>query len=161
MALEGALAVPVLPSAELDGPVCLLAGTLPPDRRLHDMVAASGWHGSGETLPESWAAAAPSVDGEDGDPFLRLGQRLHAAASGPRGFSDRVETMLARFKETRSGAAILWFCEHDEAEAWHAPAMRRALEAEDIPHLMMTRRDWRANDGAAGEIAAFLAEVPR
>jgi hypothetical protein len=34
--------------------------------------------------------------------------------------------------------------------------MRRALGAEAVPHLIMTRRDWRATDGATAEIAAFL-----
>lgn len=162
-ALEGALAVPAPPAPELeaDRPNCLLAGTLPPDRRLHDMIAEAGWIADGWTLPESWAAGAPSVDGEDGDPFVRLGQRLHAAATGPRGFSDRVAALLARQAATRAGAAILWFCEHDEAEAWHAPAMRRALEAGGVPHLMLTRRDWRATDGVANEIGAFLQGLPR
>ena len=125
------------------------------------MVAAGGWTAHGETLPENWAAPAPPVIGEDNDAFVRLGQRLHAAANGPRGFSDRVAALLARLAATEAKAAILWFCEHDEAEAWHAPAMRRALETEGMPHLLLTRREWRAADGVADEIAAFLAELPR
>ena len=162
-ALEGALAVPERPGRppEEKRPPCVLAGTLPPDRRLHDMVAAGGWSADGDTLPESWAAGAPSVDGEDGDPFVRLGQRLHASAAGPRGFGDRVEWLRTRLADTGARAAILWFCEHDEAEAWHVPAMRRALDEDGVPHLLLTRRDWRATDGVADEIATFLAELPR
>jgi hypothetical protein len=148
--------MPAGPVAAPSGPSCLLAGTLPPDRRLHEVAEAGGWTAHGETLPESWAARAPGVQAEADDAFARLGQRLHAAAEGPRAFCDRVAALLARVAATRSRAAILWFCEQDEAQVWHAPAMRRALGAEAVPHLIMTRRDWRATDGATAEIAAFL-----
>jgi len=160
MALAAALAVPDPPVPETEGPICLLAGTLPPDRRLHDLVVTGGWTADGETLPESWAASARAVVMEADDPFVRLGERLHAAAAGPRGFGDRVAGLLTRLADTGAGAAILWYCEHDEAEAWHVPAQRQALQAESVPHLVLTRRDWRASDGVAGEIAAFLAGLP-
>jgi hypothetical protein len=37
--------------------------------------------------------------------------------------------------------------------------MRRALEAESLPCLMLTRRDWRATDGAIEELGAFLRNI--
>lgn len=137
---------------------CVLAGTLPPDRRVHAAVERSGWAAHGRTLPESWQTRAVPLVEEGGDAFERLGRRLHAAREGPRAFDDRIAALLARIGETGSRAAILWFCEHDEAEVWHAPAMRRALDEAGIPNLILTRRDWRLADGAADEIAAFLTE---
>lgn len=163
-ALASALAAqpePSAGSAPPTAPSCVLAGTLPPDRRLHVAVERCGWSAAGETLPESWRTPASPAADEAGDAFERLGRRLHAGTEGPRAFSDRAGALVARLAATRSRAAILWFCEHDEAEAWHAPAMRRALDAEAMPCLMLTRRDWRLADGAAGEIAAFLGGLAR
>jgi hypothetical protein len=151
-----------LPAARTSsGPSCLLAGTLPPDRRLHRAIEALGWAPDGETLPESWLARAAPASDEAGDAFERLGRRLHAATEGPRGFCDRVAALSARVAATGAGAVILWFCEHDEAEVWHAPALRKQLEAERIPHLVLTRRDWRGADGAVEEIAGFLKGLSR
>jgi hypothetical protein len=143
------------------GRSCLLAGTLPPDRRLHAVLEAAGWIAHGATLPESWQERAPTTGGETGDAFERLGRRLHGAMAGPRAFCDRVAALADQVAATGASAVVLWFCEHDEAQVWHAPALRQALTAAGIPHLVLTRRDWRAADGAAEEIAAFLAELSR
>ena len=149
------------PRAGLTGPVCLIEGTLPPDRRLHDAVQACGWTALGDTLPDSWSARAPHEGPADGDAFARLGRHIHAATSGPRSFGDRVAALRARVTDTKAGAVLLWFCEHDEVGAWQSLPMRRALEAENVPHLLLVRRDWRGRDGVAGEISAFLAELGR
>ncbi|MBV9883314.1 MAG: 2-hydroxyacyl-CoA dehydratase [Sphingomonadaceae bacterium] len=158
-AMADAPAADIVPSDS--DPLCLLAGTLPPDRRLHEAIEGCGWGAYGETLPENWQRRAPEVEAEAGDSFHRLGQRLHAATIGPRAFFDRVERLSSRIDETGATAVVLWFCEHDEAEVWHAPALRRALDARAIPYLFLARRDWRAADGAIEEIRAFLGELPR
>jgi hypothetical protein len=147
-----------LPSGR-NGPACLIEGTLPPDRRLHEVVEACGWTAIGDTLPENWSASAPFDDAEAGDAFERLGQHIHLAAAGPRSFGDRVAALRARIAETKAAAVLLWFCEHDEVGAWQARPMRLALEAANVPHLLMVRRDWLAGDGAAVEISDFLAGV--
>lgn len=147
------------PLAAPDARTCLIAGTLPPDRRLHRAIEAAGWSADGETLPENWRVDAGATQGAEGDPFDRIGRGLHEATSGPRSFHDRIEALTARIHATGAKAACLWFCEHDEAEAWHAPSMRRALEAESLPCLMLTRRDWRATDGAIEELGAFLRNI--
>ena len=149
------------PPADQSRPVCLIEGTLPPDRRLHHAIEACGWTASGATLPDSWRAPAPQEGVDAGDAFERLGRHIHAAASGPRSCADRVEALRARVAATKAAAALLWFCEHDEVGAWLARPMRLALEADEVPHLLLVRRDWLAADGAPGEIAKFLAEVRR
>jgi len=161
--LAAALAAPIS-DRRRDDPAgrrfCLIAGTLPPDRRLHRAIEAAGWAADGETLPENWRAEPAVAEPGTGGAFERLGRAIHQANSGPRSFHDRVAALVARTRATGAEAAILWFCEHDEAEAWHSPAMRRALAAEAMPCLTLTRRDWRAADGALDEIAAFLRELP-
>lgn len=158
-ALEAAMVGGEVPPSLPPGPVCLMAGTLPPDRRLHEAIEAQGWAPAGRTLPESWAARTSPVEAESGDAFERLGQRIHVARGGPRAFEDRAAALRARIAQEHARAAVVWLCEHDEAEAWHAPALRRVLDAEAIPHLMLVRRDWRATDGAVEEVAVFLSEL--
>ncbi len=99
-------------------PACLLAGTLPPDRRLHDAVERCGWtRGWRDVAGKLARPGVRPVDGEAGDPFVRLGQPAAcrggpgraASATGSRRCSARARPRRAR------GAVILWFCEHDEA----------------------------------------------
>jgi hypothetical protein len=160
-ALEAAIAgvQPVSDKAEGGGRACLLGGTPPPDDRLHRTVAAAGWQAQGKTLAEAWLGDEQPAKAGTGDPSAALGQRLHASRGGTRSFADRSSALVAYSRECQASAAVLWFAEEDEAEVWSLPAQRRALEAEGVPVLVLTRRDWRANDGALDEIAAFLKEL--
>ena len=157
-ALEAAIAA-TTPGATAanEGRICLLGGTPPPDERLHRAIAAAGWQARGKTLAESWLGDGLAAQAGTGDPCAALGKRLHASRGGVRSFADRGAVLVAQLRECGGHAAVLWFAEEDEAEVWNLPAQRRALEAEGVPVLVLTRRDWRANDGAPEEIAAFLA----
>lgn len=137
-----------------DRRVCLLAGTPPPDRRVHEMVARAGWEASGQTLADEW--------GEIGTPaatFAAIAGRVHKAQAGPRNFRDRAAEIAARARQANASAALLWYAEEDEAEIWHLPEQRRALADAGVPTQVLTRRDWRGSDGLADEIAAFLAGI--
>lgn len=140
----------------LSGPVCLLAGTLPPDRRLHTAVAAAGWSAAGKTMREAWGGMARVVHAGTGDPFAALGQAIHSAHTGARSFHDRRAAIVARARKAQAAAALLWYAEEDEAEVWNLPAQRDALAEAGVPTLVLTRRSWRFDDGAPEEIAAFL-----
>lgn len=140
-------------------PTCLLAGSAPPDRRVHAMIEAAGWQPAGEVLGEIWARLGDAVDEATGDPFAALGRRLHGERFGSRGFYDRNEALLAQVRDCGAGAVVLWYIEEDEAEVWHLPTRRRALEAAGIPALVLTRADWRARDGIDARIATFLNGV--
>lgn len=138
------------------GPVCLLGGTPPPDERLHRAIAETGWHAKGRTLAEVWRGDRAPAERGAGDPCAALGRRLHASRSGVRGFYDRSAALIAQAREAEARAVVLWYAEEDEAEIWHLPSLRGALAEQGIPALALTRRDWRAGDGAPDEIAAFL-----
>ena len=159
-ALETAIAVaPASPPAvSTVGNVCLLAGTPAPDRRLHDAVAANGWTAVGETLAEIWARCPAPAEAGTSDPCAALGRRMHAQSSGPRAFFDRGAKLVEQARAANAQAVVLWYAEEDEADVWHLPTQKRALAEAGIPALVLTRRDWRANDGAAEEIAVFLKE---
>lgn len=141
------------------GPVCLIEGTAPPDRRLHEAVEAAGWTGWGETLADQWNRLGTMVEECSGDPAAAIGRQLHTESFGPRSQYDRAVATLGAARACKARAAVLWYTEQEEALIWHLPDQRRALEEAGIPVLALTRRDWAARDGAANEIHAFLKEI--
>jgi len=145
----------------LPSPVCLLAGTPPPDRRIHAMIESAGWNAVGDTLAQAWQNPGALVAQGTGDPAAAIGQQLHGELSGPRAFFDRAGGVMVQAQASGAGAVVLWFTEDDEAAVWHVPQQRAALEAAGIPALVLTRCDWRANDGVDAQIAAFLAGVAK
>lgn len=144
--------------APAPGRTALLAGSHPPDQRLHTMVAASGWQAAGETLGAVWARRGAAAATGSGDPCAALGRRVHHAAHGSRGFHNRGAALLAEVQAVNAAAVVLWYAEEDEAEVWHLPAQKRALAEAGIPALVLTRRSWRGDDGVDADIAAFLKE---
>lgn len=143
-----------------DRPTCLIAGTPPPHRLLHDAIAACGYTAVGETLAEAWSSPGPKVVEGSDDPAAMIGRQVHRRSNGRRAFADLCETTLARASESGAAAAVLWFSEQDEASVWQLPRVRDALAAHGVPILVMTRRDETACDGAAAEIQTFLKGLP-
>jgi hypothetical protein len=141
----------------LEGRTCLLAGTAPPDRRVHAMIEAAGWRAAGDTLGEVWRRLGPPVEEGTKDPAAAIGIQLHEDHTGPRGFFDRGAALLDEVRASGATRVVLWYAEEDEAEVWHLPERRKALETAGIPALVLTRCDWRAKDGVAARIAEFLA----
>jgi hypothetical protein len=137
-------------------PACLLLGTPPPQRVLHDAVAAAGFWTVGETLAETWSNPGPKVEEASGDPAAMIGRQVHARRDDRRGFLDAGEAAAEQVRRQAAAAAILWYSEEDEARVWQLPRVRAALEALEVPALVMTRRDESGADGAPDEIRSFL-----
>ena len=146
-------------AATPSGKVCLLAGTAPPDRRLHDAVSAAGFTPVGPTLAEDWMDLGEPVEEGTGDPLAAIARQLHRRPRGPRSFADPAAVLGNEIERVGARAVVLWRIEEDEAQTWHLPAERRVLETAGIPALVLTRRDWLARDGAADEIRQFLEGV--
>ena len=142
-----------------EGRRCLVAGTAAPDDRIHRIVEGCGFVAVAETLADEWGNIGPLVTEGTGDPAAAVGAQLHQFSIGPRSFADPAEELLSRMRAVNAQAVVVWRIEEDEAQAWHLPAQRRALEENGIPSLVMTRRDWLLRDGAADEIASFLTGI--
>jgi hypothetical protein len=140
-------------------PACLLTGTAPPDHRLHAVIEAAGFRAVGQTLVEAWCDPGAPVTGGSGDPVAALGRWLHERPDGPRGFRDPAASLADAIRRVGARAVVLWRVEEDEAQCWHLPQERAALAAAGVPALVLTRRNWRANDGAGAEIATFLQGI--
>ncbi|MEP7311107.1 MAG: 2-hydroxyacyl-CoA dehydratase family protein [Pseudomonadota bacterium] len=134
----------------------LLAGSAPPDERLHQAAEAAGWSVVGETHGRSLARLGPKVTESTADPAAAIGSQRHAAAAGPRGFGDAASSLLMAARRKRARAVVLWLTREEESLVWHVPAQRAALAAAGIPALVLTSRSWNADDGATDEITGFL-----
>ena len=138
---------------------CLLAGTPPPDLRLHAAIEQAGFTPVGPTLIETWTALGRPVVIDGSDPFAAVARQVHLDPNGARAFTDAGAALREALAQAEAAAVVLWQTEDDEAQAWHLPAQRAALAQAAVPSLVLTRRDWLACDGAAGEITAFLDGV--
>lgn len=141
-----------------DGPRVLLAGSTPPDGRLHEAVEQAGGCIVGE-IDDGGIDRLGPVMGASSDPIAALARHYHSLASGPRGFGDRASRLLSRAAQRAADGVISWLIEEDEASAWQLPAMAAALSEARIPLLSMTRRRWDGRDGALEQIAAFTRDL--
>lgn len=142
------------------GPRVLLAGTTPPDERLHEAVERAGGRIVGEIDDEGTDRLGPAI-GESSDPIAALARHYHCLRYGPRAFCDRVSRLVSRAVECAADGVISWLIEEDETSAWHVPRTVAALAAARIPLLSLTRRRWDGQDGALDDIAAFTQELPK
>jgi len=133
----------------------LLAGSVPPDGRLHDAIEASGAIVVGEAhvFGRNWLG--PRLEVHSASPFRALARHLRAHSVAPRSVIDRAQWIVGEALASRADAVVLWLTREEESLAWHVPAQRQALRAANLPALVLTARSWLANDGARDEIAAF------
>ena len=136
----------------------LLAGSLPPDDRLHRAVEAAGASVIAEQHELAPARLGPPVDAGATDPCEAIARQRRLAPLGPRGVGDAAARLCDAARAARADAVVLWLTQDDEARAWHVPAQRAALAAAGLPALILTARRDDAGDGAAQEIEHFLGE---
>jgi hypothetical protein len=141
------------------GRTCLLIGTPPSHRRLHDAVAAAGFRPVGPTLEEMWADLGPRVEEGSGEPAAAIAVQVHGRHNDRRGFSSEADDVLRRVDAARPSAAVLWYTEEDEARIWELPGVSAALAKAGLPILTLTRRDELAGDDAPEQIRTFLERV--
>src|SRR5690606_24353635 len=126
----------------------VLAGSVPPDDRLHLAAEAKGWTVAGELHARSLWRHGEAVN-DTGDLAIReLAIRANVSPFGPRAFIQRTDSLLAEIKRADAEAAVLWLTEQDEAFAWHVADQINVLRARGIPLLVLTRRRWDGEDGA-------------
>lgn len=138
----------------------LLAGSAPPDERLHHTVEASGFSITGEAHDLSLLRHGPAVS-TSRDPAEAIGRQIQALPIGARSFANRGPIVVEAAARARAQAVILWYVEEDEAQVWQIPSQTQALAREGIPALVLTRRSWSGEDDTAEQIQDFLKDLPR
>lgn len=136
----------------------LLAGTAPPDDRLHRLVEAAGANIVDELHDRPLDRIGEVID-PGADPFAAVAAGLHAARFGPRSFVDPAAMLIERARRARADAVLLWLIEQEESIVWHVPSQRAALAQAGFPSLVLTRRAWDAADGTPDEISGWIGEL--
>ena len=139
----------------------LLAGSVPPDERLHRVVQGAGSSVVAETHVHALGRLGRPLAAPQSSAARHVARQLLATATGPRAFLDRAQWIVNQAREARADAVILWLTREDEGLAWHVPVMRQALAAANLPALVLPAASWRADDGVPGRIEDFCREVGR
>lgn len=147
------------PTSAARGPRLLLAGSVPPDERLHRGVEEGGGHVVAETHVHRLGRLGATLALEGEPPERAIARHAMRTSVGPRAWLDRGAWLLAEATAARAVAVILWLTREDEALAWHVPAQRSALASAGVPMLALTAARWQADDGALERVARFCAEV--
>lgn len=138
----------------------LLAGSVPPDERIHRAVEESGFSITGDAHDLSLLRHGPAVS-TSGDPAEAIGRQAQALPIGARSFATRGPIVVEAAARARAQAVILWYVEEDEAQVWQIPSQTQALAQHNIPTLVLTRRSWSGDDGTAEQIQTFLKDLPQ
>lgn len=146
-----------IPDHSAGGPRVLLAGSVPPDDRLHRAVEAAAATVVAEAHVHELARLGPEVVPGSGPDERALALQLQQASAGPRAMLDRARWIVERAVAARASAVIIWLTREDEALAWHVPAQQRALAAAGIPVLVLPAARWQADDDTLDRIAEFCA----
>jgi len=137
------------------GPRLILAGSAPPDDRLHRAVERAGGNIVAELGDHALGRLGAAIEGGS-DPIAALSLHYHAQRHGPRAFGDATTDLLEAARIMRADGVIFWLLQQEEALAWDLPAQRSALEAAALPSLQLVHRHWTADDGAVDGIREFI-----
>jgi hypothetical protein len=137
----------------------LLAGSFPPDQRLHEAVESGGAVVVAEAHAQCLLRLGALLEPAGESPFLALARHLRATSMAPRSVFDRAQWIVAQARQARAAAVVLWLTREEESLAWHVPAQRAALQSAGMPCLALTARRWSADDGALDEITTFCRET--
>jgi hypothetical protein len=148
-----------LPEGKAEGARVLLAGSVPPDGRLHQAVQDAGASVVAEQHEYAAARLGPPVEASAAEPFDAVVRQRRSSTLVGRGFGEPGKTLVEAARAASAQAVVLWLTRDDEARAWHVPAQRAALAAAGIPALVLPAMRWLADDGAAGRIQDFLRTI--
>ena len=133
----------------------LLAGSAPPDDRLHRAVEAAGGAIVREFVETERARAA------GGDLMRAFAHRHHAARTPAQRMLDSADWLAEQARAARADGVVLWLIEEDEALPWEAVGQARALADAGIPVLALTRQCWLADAAALHALGDFVAGLER
>jgi benzoyl-CoA reductase/2-hydroxyglutaryl-CoA dehydratase subunit BcrC/BadD/HgdB len=138
----------------------VLAGTAPPDERLHRAVETGGGNVVAEFGEHASCGVAPPLIPADGS-LASLADHYQSRAAGSRAFVDRAADIVAVAKRVQAAGVIIWLLKEEDALIWDLPAQAKALAAAGIASLALVRRRWDGSDGALEAITAFCRGLGR
>lgn len=140
-------------------PRVLLAGSVPPDQRLHRAIQDGGAQVVADWHELAAATLGPPIDATQPDLWTALARHCHSATLGPRVFGDGAQRLVDAARAVRADAVLLWLTRDDEALAWHVPAQRAALQAAGLPSLVLTVQPWLSDEPVLQAVREFAGEL--
>lgn len=135
----------------------LLAGSTPPDERLHLALEAQGVAVVRE-LNDARFLETPSVIGPSCT-FEDIAVRHHLRRNTAQLLMQAPEALVDEARAVRADGVLVWMIEEDETLVWEMPAQVRALERAGIPTLLLTRQAWDAGPDTLERIKRFADEL--
>jgi benzoyl-CoA reductase/2-hydroxyglutaryl-CoA dehydratase subunit BcrC/BadD/HgdB len=132
----------------------LLAGSAPPDERLHRAVEQAGGNIVAESDAHASSAVSQPAIAADGS-FDAIADHYYALANSTRAFVDRASAIQTLAAEAAADGVIIWLIEEEDALIWDLPAVMSALQTRRVATLRLARRRWDLGDGALEEIKSF------
>jgi hypothetical protein len=140
-------------------PRLLLAGSVPPDGRLHQAAEEGGASVVAETHGYRLDRFDTAINAGQEDPARAIARHVMSRSVGPRAHLDHAQLIIRQAQACRATAVVLWLTREDEGLAWQLPAQRTALSAAGIPFIALPAAQWLAEDGAQDQIRAFCRQL--
>lgn len=153
-----------------------LAGSSPPDERLHVAVEVAGgavvWECTETSSPpvaggelerghlHAQDAPTPTLPRRPGEGVLEtLALRYHHTATPAQLMLSSSTWLVDQARAAQAAGVILWLIEEDEALPWEVAGQVNALKRVGIPVLALTRQRWLADAATLNAIEEFVRDV--
>lgn len=139
----------------------VLAGSVPPDDRIHAAVEGAGASVVAEAHMYALTRLGPGLDGDGArspnEPAeLMIARHLQMSSASPRAWLDRAQRVAGMASEVGAAAVIIWLTREDEALAWQVPSQKKMLDERGVPTLVLPASDWRFDADQRDRLMQFL-----
>ncbi len=143
----------------------LLAGSAPPDDRIHVAVEEAGASVVAEAhmYPLTRLGSEVSVNGEGvplsgGSVETAIARQLRSSSQSPRAWPGQAKRVADLANDVGAAAVIIWLTREDEALAWQVPMQKKLLDEQGMPTLVLPASDWRFGVDQRERLTRFLRE---
>lgn len=134
----------------------VLAGSAPPDHRMHLWVQSLGWDIGAECYDRDLRRLGAPVPDAIDNPVAAVMEGWLTQRFLARDLLDPEGQVLSAAASAQAAAVILWCTRDDEALAWQVPRMMKALRDSGVAALALTARAWDLGDETMHDIETFL-----
>jgi len=133
----------------------ILAGSSPPDERLHIAVEQAG----GIIVRDFTDTVSAAASG--GDALSAIAQRYHHTSTPAQRMLQSNSWLMDEVQAINAAGAIFWLIEEDEALPWEVAGQVNALQSAGIPVLSLTRQRWLVEAETLQAIGEFVRNAER
>jgi benzoyl-CoA reductase/2-hydroxyglutaryl-CoA dehydratase subunit BcrC/BadD/HgdB len=132
----------------------IIAGSTPPDDRLHRAIEVGGGNVVDEFFDGSLAQCASRWSGS-GSSIEAIADGYHKARATAAQWLHAPDVLVDRTHAAQAHGVVLWLIEEDEGIVWEIPGQVQRLQAAGISVLALTRQSWDADANVLTRISEF------